>query len=245
LEDGAGNIVNNENGNGPMDITEEENPFKLEELASYSVCLAAKNKAVSNGSNQVPVKTNQTKNKTEASVVASQSLSIKGNRVSNEIKANAVDLVGVHPKNSARAVALQLKLEPRTAQQPTATIEQLMDQLTSSFEGLSLSKRTVYRYLADLWIFTLKGIQLELVKRSSPERILARKEWVEGLGDTDVDYMIKCVFIDEAGFNANLRRSQGWSPKGQPAIVKVLTARASSISSLDATSAKGLIKVCL
>ncbi|GAA5803519.1 hypothetical protein HPULCUR_009001 [Helicostylum pulchrum] len=115
FEDGAGNIVH-ENGNGPMDITEEENPFKLEELASYSVYLAAKNKVVSNESNQVPVKTNQTKNKTEASVVASQSLSIKGNRVSNEIKANAVHLVGVHPKNSARAVSLQLKLELRTAQ---------------------------------------------------------------------------------------------------------------------------------
>ncbi|KAG1344247.1 hypothetical protein G6F62_004549 [Rhizopus arrhizus] len=190
-----------------MDITEEENPFKLEELASYSVYLAAKNKAVSNESNQVPVKTNQTKNKTEASVVASQSLSIKGNRVSNEIK-------------------------------PTATVEQLMDQLTSNFEDLSLSKRTVYRYLADLWIFTLKGVQLEPVERNTPERILARKEWVEGLRDTDVDYMRNCVFIDEAGFNANLRRSQGWSPKGQPAIVKVLTVRASSISILGATSAK-------
>ncbi|KAL7332454.1 hypothetical protein PS15p_204498 [Mucor circinelloides] len=115
FEDGAGNIVT-ENGKGPMDITEEENPFKLKELASYSVYLAAKNKAVSNESNQVPVKMNQTKNKSEASVVASQNLSIKGNRVSNEIKANAVHLVGVHPKNSARAVALQLKLEPRTTQ---------------------------------------------------------------------------------------------------------------------------------
>ncbi|GAA5803518.1 hypothetical protein HPULCUR_009000 [Helicostylum pulchrum] len=120
-----------------------------------------------------------------------------------------------------------------------------MDQLTSNFEDLSLSKRTVYRYLADLWIFTLKGVQLEPVERNTPERILARKEWVEGLRDTDVDYMRNCVFIDEADFNANLRRSQGWSPKGQPAIVKVLTARASSISILGATSAKGPIKVFL
>lgn len=60
-----------------------------------------------------------------------------------------------------------------------------------------------------------------------------------------VDYMNNCVFIDEAGFNANLRRTQGWAPKGEPAIVKVLTARANSISILGAISSKGLIKVCV
>ncbi|KAI7901124.1 uncharacterized protein BX663DRAFT_562465 [Cokeromyces recurvatus] len=212
FKDGSGNIVD-ENGNDPMDIIEEENLFKLEELTS----------------------------------------SLKGNRVNNDIKANAVHLVDIHPKNSARAIALQLKLEPRTVQrwykswkndpdslfktigrpriiepegelaeaakglvtdfyfkQPTATVDQLMDQLTKNFEDFFLSKRTVYRYLADLWIFTLKG--------------------VEELKKTGVDYMRNCVFIDEAGFNANLRRSQGWSSKGKPATVKALTVRANSVS---------------
>lgn len=57
--------------------------------------------------------------------------------------------------------------------------------------------------------------------------------------------MSNCIFIDEDGFNANLRRSQGWASKGQTPIVKVLTARANSIPILGATSAKGVIKVCL
>lgn len=51
-----------------------------------------------------------------------------------------------------------------------------------------------------------------------------------------------CIFINESGFNASLKRTQGWAPKGEAAKVKVLTARANSISILGATSAKGLFR---
>ena len=44
---------------------------------------------------------------------------------------------------------------------PTATADQLLDQLTSTFEGLSLSKPTLYRYLNSLCILSLKKVQLE------------------------------------------------------------------------------------
>lgn len=57
--------------------------------------------------------------------------------------------------------------------------------------------------------------------------------------------MKNCIFIDEAGFYANLRRTQGWAPKGEKAKVKVLTARANTISILGVVSAFGLIKVSL
>jgi hypothetical protein len=64
-------------------------------------------------------------------------------------------------------------------QYPTATIDQLMDQMTSSFKDLSISKRTLYGYMADLRIFTIKKVQLELVEKNAPERISTRKECVE------------------------------------------------------------------
>ncbi|KAG2195416.1 hypothetical protein INT47_002855 [Mucor saturninus] len=57
--------------------------------------------------------------------------------------------------------------------------------------------------------------------------------------------MANCVFINEAGFNANLRRTQGWAPIEETPIVKVNTPRASSISILGATYPKVLLKVCL
>ncbi|KAI8875291.1 hypothetical protein K501DRAFT_202916 [Backusella circina FSU 941] len=229
---GLGNVVD-EYGIDPMDITGSEDPFTLEELSFYSTYVALRAKLADS------------------------------NRISNETKAHAVHLVDIHPKNSAIAVALDLKLEPRTVQRwyktwkvdldslfniigrlkiiepegelaeatkslvsdfyykhTTATIDQLMDQMTSSFKDLIISKRTLYRYMADLWIFTIKKVQLEPVERNTPERIQTRKEWVRMVKELRVDYMINCVFIDESGFNANLRRTRGWAPKGETAKVK-------------------------
>ncbi|KAI8377348.1 hypothetical protein BD560DRAFT_325896, partial [Blakeslea trispora] len=90
--------------------------------------------------------------------------------------------------------------------QPNATADQLLDRLTSTFEGLSLLKLTLYRYLNDLWILSLKKVQLGPLERNNLERIQARKKWVEKIKDMSLDYMSNCIFIDEAGFNANLRR---------------------------------------
>ncbi|KAG2213441.1 hypothetical protein INT47_009115 [Mucor saturninus] len=241
FEDGLGNVVD-EYGNDPRDITDIEDPFKLEELSSYNTYVAVRAKLVDSEALQecqeeIPESvdkqlsgSNQNKN------------SLKGNRISNETKAHAVHLVDIHSRNSARAVALELKLEPRTVQgwyktwkedlvslfktiglpriietegelaeatkslvsdfyykYPTATIDQLMDQMTSSFKDSIISKRTLYSYMSDLWIFTVKKVQLDPVERNTPERIQTRKEWVEMVKELGVDYMSNCVFINESG----------------------------------------------
>lgn len=54
---------------------------------------------------------------------------IKGNRISNETKAHAVHLVDIHARSSARAVALELKLEPRTLQKWHKTWKEDLDSL--------------------------------------------------------------------------------------------------------------------
>ncbi|KAI8646643.1 hypothetical protein BD408DRAFT_318989, partial [Parasitella parasitica] len=248
FEDGQGNVLD-EDGNDPMDITGNDDPYKLEELASYSAYIEAREKGMMEvDQDSTFLEHKATKNKKTDSKEAKNNI-IKNKRVSNEVKAHAVHLVDIHPKNSARAVALDLGLEPRSLQrwystwkkdpdslfkiigrpriieaegelaeatrnavtefyykQPTATADQLLDRLTSTFEGLSLSKPTLYRYLNDLWILSLKKVQLEPLERNTPERIQARKKWVEEMKNMGVDYMSNCVFIDEAGFNANLRR---------------------------------------
>ncbi|KAI7900650.1 uncharacterized protein BX663DRAFT_517124, partial [Cokeromyces recurvatus] len=43
FEDGQGNVLD-EDGNDPMDITENEDPYKLDELTSYSAYIAARDK---------------------------------------------------------------------------------------------------------------------------------------------------------------------------------------------------------
>lgn len=50
-----------------------------------------------------------------------------------------------------------------------------MDQLKSSFDNLSISKRTLYYYMTDLWIFTLKRVQLEPVERNTPENSIKKR----------------------------------------------------------------------
>lgn len=44
FEDGLGNV--DENGNEPMNITEDEDPFKLEELRSYSTYPSLRTKLI-------------------------------------------------------------------------------------------------------------------------------------------------------------------------------------------------------
>jgi hypothetical protein len=93
--------------------------------------------------------------------------------------------------------------------------------------------------------FDVKASILEPVERNTPKLIESRKAWVEDIQTLGIDYMNNCVFIDESGFHANLNRTQGWSPKGNRANVKVLIAKANTISILGAVSAKGAIKVYL
>ncbi|KAI8335280.1 hypothetical protein EDC96DRAFT_524804 [Choanephora cucurbitarum] len=56
---------------------------------------------------------------------------------------------------------------------------------------------------------SLKQVQLKPLERNRPEGIQARKRWVEERKHMDLHYMSNCVFIDEAGLNANLRRTHG------------------------------------
>ncbi|CAO0795840.1 unnamed protein product [Mucor circinelloides] len=76
--------------------------------------------------------------------------------------------------------------------------------------------------MTDLWLFSLKRVRTEPEDRNFPEKIQQRKEWVIATQEMGVDYMVNCIFIDEAGFNANLRRAQGWAPIGETPIVEAL-----------------------
>ncbi|OBZ90452.1 hypothetical protein A0J61_01499 [Choanephora cucurbitarum] len=90
---------------------------------------------------------------------------IKNKRVSNEVKAQAAHLADIHSENSARVVALDLSLKPRSllrwyaegklaettknaatehcCAQPTAAAGHLLVRLSSTFEGLSLFEASI------------------------------------------------------------------------------------------------------
>lgn len=115
FEDGAGNIVDG-NGNHPMDI-ESKDPFKLEELTSYMLYIEAKSKTSELLTNEdIIVRDVIEVNQTAESVKNIPKKNKIKPRSCDEIKAYAVRLVDIHPRNSVRAVALELNLQPRNVQ---------------------------------------------------------------------------------------------------------------------------------
>ncbi|KAG1171428.1 hypothetical protein G6F36_011751 [Rhizopus arrhizus] len=104
-------------------------------------------------------------------------------------------------------------LEKSFGENPSVTIDQAMDSLTNQFEGLKVSKQTVRDFMVINW------------------------------SKTDLDYQSNCVFIDEAAFHVNLKRTMGWSKKGERAIVETPTTRAQTTTILGAISPHGIINV--
>jgi hypothetical protein len=58
-----------------------------------------------------------------------------------------------------------------------------------------------------------------------------------------MDYLENCVFVDESGFDINMRPPGGWSAKGTPAIVTTPSNRAESHTILGAVSAKYVVSM--
>lgn len=86
-------------------------------------------------------------------------------------------------------------------EEPSLVLEQMMDSLTASFIDLEISKTALYNFVTKECKISLKRAHFHSVDRNSPEKIKARKEWVEEWMNTDMDYMSNCVFIDEAAFH--------------------------------------------
>lgn len=55
--------------------------------------------------------------------------------------------------------------------------------------------------------------------------------------------MSNCVFIDEAAFHINMKRSIAWSKVGSRAVVKVPKTRAKTTTILGATCAFGVVNI--
>lgn len=113
FEDGAGNIVD-ENGNDPMNI-EGEYPSKLEELTSYTHYIEARSKTCEVLTNediiiQDIIKVNHATAESAKNIPKESKIKPRSR---DELKAHAAHLVDIHPRNSARAVALELNLQPR------------------------------------------------------------------------------------------------------------------------------------
>ena len=61
--------------------------------------------------------------------------------------------------------------------------------------------------------------------------------------ETDMDYLSNCIFIDEAAFHINMKRTVAWSKIGSRAEVVIPKTKAKTTTILGAISPYGVINV--
>ncbi|CEP13779.1 hypothetical protein [Parasitella parasitica] len=127
---------------------------------------------------------------------------------------------------------------------PTATIQDAVNKLTEDFEGLTIKKSRVAEFMKKECNLSLKVVSRHPVARNSETTLQLRKEFVEEwIKKKGMLYMQNCVFLDESGFDVNMRRTRGWSKQGTQAVVETPSARGASHTIIGAISAFGVVNV--
>ncbi|OAD75130.1 Homeodomain-like DNA binding domain-containing transcription factor [Phycomyces blakesleeanus NRRL 1555(-)] len=130
-------------------------------------------------------------------------------------------------------------------QKPGIVLDEMMDGLTSQFTNLDISRSSLYKYVAAHCGMSVKRALFRPAERNSDTKIEARFQWVTELLKTDIDYITDCVFINESGFNIDMKRSMAWAPVGETPIVEIPKTRATSHTTIGAISPLGVINVQL
>ncbi|CEP15746.1 hypothetical protein [Parasitella parasitica] len=169
---------------------------------------------------------------------------------------------------SVRAAALQLQINPSTAQNWAKKDREDPQDIIARKKGSGRPERPPkfneehQRFLVSLidknasivldemmdsltaqFADFFKEAHFHSVERNSPEKIEERYQWVKLYMETDLDYKSNCIFIDESAFHINLKRNFAWSRKGTRAIVKVPKTRAKTTTILGAISPYGVVNI--
>ena len=127
----------------------------------------------------------------------------------------------------------------------SATIQDAVDDLTSSFAGLEIKKSRVAEFMKEECNPSIKVVTRHPAARNREENLQARADWVNQWTQNGMDYLKNCIFIDESGFDVNMRRSRGWSAQGTRAIVVTPSTKGTSHTVIGAISAIGVVNLSL
>lgn len=130
-------------------------------------------------------------------------------------------------------------------QKPGIVLDEMMEGLTSQFTNLEISRSSLYKYVTIHGGMSVKRALFRPAERNSDKKIEARFQWATELLKTDIDYMTNCIFIDESGFNINVKRTMAWAPVGETPIVEIPKTKAASHTIIGAISPLGVINVQL
>ncbi|KAK4510780.1 SCF ubiquitin ligase complex subunit cdc4 [Mucor velutinosus] len=130
-------------------------------------------------------------------------------------------------------------------EKPIATIQDGVEALTNSFEGLTIKKTRVAEFMKNECNLSLKSIARNPVQQNSTKTVEARAAWVAEWVAKGIDYHNNCMFVDESCFNVNMTRGRAWSKKGEPAIEETPSTKAVSKTALGAVSSAGVVNVSI
>ncbi|ORE00840.1 hypothetical protein BCV72DRAFT_218409 [Rhizopus microsporus var. microsporus] len=118
------------------------------------------------------------------------------------------DSIFIKYKKTGRSRILQVEYKQVILEyideNPSAVLEQVMDQLLQKFQDFKVSKSTVNNFVRTECNLSLKKPQFQPVDRSSEEKIQERFDWVHKWKCTDMDFRTNCIFLDESAFHINL-----------------------------------------
>ncbi|KAG2213201.1 hypothetical protein INT47_011350 [Mucor saturninus] len=96
----------------------------------------------------------------------------------------------------------------------TQTLDTIKERLEAEFPDLAAKKIStsgLWRYITGCIGFTLKRTKAVEERRNTPATIEQRFDYiVHRLPERGIAYKTNCIFVDEAGFNANLICGQGY-----------------------------------
>ncbi|KAI8969389.1 hypothetical protein BDB01DRAFT_856051 [Pilobolus umbonatus] len=128
---------------------------------------------------------------------------------------------------------------------PSAGIDQMVESLTKEFEGLQIKKTAVHQFVVTECNISFKMARKEPAERNSELTKSKKQEWIRAWEMSDMDFMRNCIFIDEAGFHINMKRSQGWAKKRETPVVVTPTTRAISTTIIGAICSAGVVNLSL
>ncbi|KAI9273682.1 hypothetical protein BY458DRAFT_434922 [Sporodiniella umbellata] len=96
---------------------------------------------------------------------------------------------------------------------PQARVVDAVASLNEKFAGFTLKETSVRNFLKTEYNLSFKKITRHPAPRNDSAKIAKRIAWVEERSKTDMDCLENCIFVDESGFDINMRPPGGWSTK--------------------------------
>ncbi|KAM9919218.1 hypothetical protein OXX59_008102 [Metschnikowia pulcherrima] len=131
------------------------------------------------------------------------------------------------------------------ANDPSMRLGKVLEDFTKAFEGLKVCPTTFYKFVTEHCGMSFKLARRDSVERNSFAKIELRYEYVVQIREKAIDYVRDCVFLDEAGFSVNMKRSGGWAPSGATPVVLDPSISAQSTSIVRVISCYGVVHLSL